>query len=226
MLGSLAMATALSNALVWMPPTTEYWEWHPLSRVEHQPTRAVESSPSWTATTDSYDLKVRLPEMEPHSVSASLASDGNHIEVVGERKIEGCSCRPSIVEQIRLPYRPRAEDISVIMKDDLLSLKLTRHAKEDGPTPLKVTVSEPPKPADDDASAEAGTRPLRFVPHQSAVEKPSVEAQERTLTDKFRTAALATLAAAPSSGVQEVANTKTAEAAAADTAGEAAKPAA
>ena len=70
-------------------------------------------SPYWSATPDAYDLKIRLPDLEPGTVEAQLSSDGKKIEVKGERKIESCSCKPTTVREIALPYRPRAEDITV-----------------------------------------------------------------------------------------------------------------
>merc|ERR1719231_232712 len=99
-------------------------------------------SPRWSATRDAYELKVRLPDFDPDSLTAHLASDGTKIEVVGERKIDGCSCSPSTVKEIALPYRPRAEDIDVSYdKDNVLSLKLARHAKTESATPLSVSVA-------------------------------------------------------------------------------------
>lgn len=55
---------------------------------------------------------------------------------------------------------------------------------------------ETPKAKEGDEFQPPGTRPLRFVPHESASDggPPSVEAQEKSLTAKFRSAALASLA--------------------------------
>merc|ERR1719171_478408 len=160
-----------------------------------------ETEPRWMSTPDAYSMKLRLPDLEPATVSAALSSDGTKIEVTGERKIEGCSCRPTTVKEIGLPYRPRAEDVGVTIKDGVLSLTLARHAKADAPTPIKVQVmEEPPAVAATKEQAEeaapAGTRPLRFVPHASAASEqpstaPSLQEQEKSLTDKFRNVALA-----------------------------------
>ena len=142
-----------------------------------------------------------MPELEPNSMRAALASDGTKIEIVGNRKIEGCTCSPSIVKEVPLPYRPRVEDIDVSLEESVLSLRLSRHAfhaKADTATPLKVTTrSQDDKEAAADEAEER--RPLRFVPHASAAEPSStsptsLQEQERTLTDKFRTAALAAVA--------------------------------
>lgn len=144
---------------------------------------------------DAYELKVRLPDLEPTSVRAALGADGTKIEVVGERKIEGCTCQPSTVKEISLPYRPRAEDIDVALdKEGVLSMRLLRQpAKAEDATPLKVSVA-----ADKEPAPEAETRKLRFVPHESAQQPSSkagtIEEQEKNLTDKFRSAALAAVA--------------------------------
>ena len=156
----------------------------------------------WSASADAYEIKVRLPDLETESVSASLAPDGSKVEVVAKKKIDHCTCDPSIVKEIALPYRPRPEDVDVAMhRDGLLSVRLTRHAKVDAATPLKVNVGE----AEDKDEENQETRPLSFVPHASATEKAtekatengtsgSVAEQEKTLTDKFRGAALASVA--------------------------------
>merc|ERR1712196_736881 len=100
--------------------------------------------------------------------------------------IEGCTCRPSQVREISLPYRPRAEDITVAVDRDVLSLRLARRPKTDASTPLTVTRD---KAAEEAPSTEA--RPLRFIPLASATEvgpPPSVEEKEKGLIDKFRSA--------------------------------------
>lgn len=83
------------------------------------------------------------------------------------------------------------------VEKDVLSLRLARHAKADTATPLKVSMATQ---KDKDTSTE--TRPLRFVPHASAAEGDATAStpmstpqdQERTLTEKFRSAALASVA--------------------------------
>ena len=219
-LATLASLAALNNALFWMPPMRTYDLYYDeyLTRsgdvevrrlstimraraVRHAdaPCARAQPAPSsrWTVTADAYELKIRMPDLEPASLTAALASDGTKIEVVGERKIEGCSCRPSTVKEIGLPYRPRAEDIDMSVEKDVLSLRLARHAKADTATPLKVSMATQ---KDKDTSTE--TRPLRFVPHASAAEGDATAStpmstpqdQERTLTEKFRSAALASVA--------------------------------
>jgi HSP20 family molecular chaperone IbpA len=195
-LATLASLAALNNALFWMPPMRTYDLYY-----DEYLTRSgdVEPAPSsrWTVSADAYELKIRMPDLEPASLTAALASDGTKIEVVGERKIEGCSCRPSTVKEIGLPYRPRAEDIDMSVEKDVLSLRLARHAKADTATPLKVSMATQ---KDKDTSTE--TRPLRFVPHASAAEGDATAStpmstpqdQDRTLTEKFRSAALASVA--------------------------------
>merc|ERR1719248_288993 len=106
-------------------------------------TTEVEPAPSsqWVVSQDAYELKVRLPELEPTSVRAALGVDGTKVEVIGERKIEGCQCQPSTVKEIALPYRPRAEDIHMELgKDGVLALRLARQAKSESSMPLKVNV--------------------------------------------------------------------------------------
>ena len=153
-------------------------------------------------SSDAYELKVRLPDLEPTSVRAALGADGQKIEVIGERKIEGCTCQPSTVKEIALPYRPRTEDIDVeVDKEGVLALRLARHAKTESATELKVSVSPPAvaAKAEPEPPEAPTTRPLRFVPHESAKETatpaaPSLDEKEKNLTDKFRSAALAAAA--------------------------------
>lgn len=221
---TIAMLAALSNAHLFWPPTTyeifsptsmhDYWHDLYIARTELASSR--QASPYWTATADAYQMKMHLPDLEPRSVSAALTSDGKQIEIHAERKIEGCTCKSTTVKQINLPYRPRAEDVEVTMKDDVLLLKLARHAKAGAPTPLKVNVLEAPKDKGDEP-APSSTRPLRFVPHASAAE-PAAEAKtldaktldekERSLTDKFRSAALASLAASRTADSTEATTTE------------------
>jgi len=158
------------------------------------------ASNNWAATPDFYSYKMRLPDMEPDSVSAMLSADSSSIKITGKRKFEGCTCEPTTMREVALPYRPRPEDVSIqydegdATRDSLLTLKLARHAKAEAAVPLKVTVAEPPKAVEPTKEGEAtGTRPLRFVPHESATAKPSgettnddAEATEKSLTEKFR----------------------------------------
>jgi len=197
MIRALCLATAMSqaNAYLWSPFASPRYDLYTYYSQDYE--QPAPSSSHWSVSRDAYELKVRLPDLEPTSVRAALGTDGTKIEVTGERKIEGCTCTPSVVKEISLPYRPRAEDIDVALdKDSVLSLKLARHAKTESATPIAVSVAPPPKEADDKQAVE--TRPLRFVPHESAkaesVKPTNVEEQEKNLTDKFRSAALAAVA--------------------------------
>lgn len=219
---SLAMITLLNTAHAWLPfyaydfqpprPTYELWYDGFISRGDVQTEMYRQPSPHWTATTDAYQLKQRMPDLEPQSVKAALSSDGTKIEIHAERKVDGCTCTPTIIKEVALPYRPRAEDVEVMMKDDVLSLKLARHAKADVPTPLKVHVLEEPAPDKEVTQAQTTTtRQLRFVPHESATEK-TLEEKEKSLTEKFRSAALSSLAATHSSGLNKAASADAKEA--------------
>jgi len=173
--------------------------------------RETSQSPSWAATNDAYSLKMRLPAMEPDSVTAQLAADQSTIKVTGKRKVEGCACEPTAVREIALPYRPRSEDVSVAIDDNVLTLKLARHAQADAPVSLSVQVAQAKqelpqaKEALTTGQAKEGStadaRPIRFIPHPSASpasdEAPSVSAQETRLVDKFRAATRAAQAFAP-----------------------------
>jgi len=199
MLTMLSLLAVTANAFVWME--MDYDMYSPLLsypvRNHLAPRWDRYASPYWSANEDAYELNMRLPDLEPQTVSASLASDGKKIEVAGERKIEGCSCRPTSIKEIDLPYRPRAEDVDISMKDGMLSIRLARQADASAATPLKVKLVEEPKEKEAEAPADASqTRPLRFVPHASATDakKRSVDEQEKSLTDKFRSAALASVA--------------------------------
>jgi len=198
-LAILAATAVTSDAFYWITPPgmSSYELWYDYYEPPREP---AAPSPYWTASADAYELKMRLPELEPQSITAALAADGTKIEVVGERKIDGCTCQPTTVKEVKLPYRPRPDDIDVsIGSSGVLSLRLARNKsdKADGSTPLAVKVLEasPAPSADnkDEAQSEPGTRPLRFVPHSSATDTP-LEQQEKSLTDKFRSAALASVA--------------------------------
>lgn len=201
----LASLVAFNEALLWAPSwgPTRYEAIYDMSAYEEAP-----PTTRWSASPSAYELKVRLPDLEPNSVKAALTSDGTKVEIIGERKIEHCTCSPSTVKEITLPYRPRAEDIDVSYdKDNVLSLKLARHSKVDAATPLTVTTR-----AEDQGAEER--RPLRFVPHESATEKDSLHTQEKMLQDKFRSAALASLAVQRENAEPELVATSVKEAAA------------
>jgi len=220
----MTMLILSPNAALWLKPTMHdlwhshgqvdtFWRTQELAAdIARQHMHKDVPSPYWVTTKDSYELKMRLPEVDPQSVSAALSSDGKAVELVGERKIDGCSCRPTLVEQVKLPYRPRETDVSVnVNKDGVLALKLARHATTDAPTPLVVKHETPE--AKEGGEAPPGTRPLSFVPHESAVKKQpaSVDEQEKSLAEKFRSVALASLATAPPTAAHEVATQVAAE---------------
>jgi len=185
---ALAMMAASATGFFWLdhdtayaPRTYQLYDYR--STADALDVARSVAPPRWSASDDVYELKMRLPDLEPKTVSAALASDGKKIELVGERKIEGCSCRPSTVKEIALPYRPRAEDVDVSVKDGLLSIRLARHAQANAATPLTVTLIDEPKDKEADAPADASQRrPLRFVPHASAVDttERSADAKERS----------------------------------------------
>merc|ERR1719421_2161792 len=175
---ALAALVAQTDALYWMssPRYDLYSTFMTHADVEPAP------SSQWVVSKDAYELKVRLPELEPTSVRAALGVDGTKVEVIGERKIEGCQCHPSTVKEIALPYRPRVEDVDLALKDGVLALRLARQPpKAESTTPLKVSVTQKEEQVEE-------TRSLRFVPHESA-QAASVEKQEENLTEKFRPAA-------------------------------------
>merc|ERR1719450_800696 len=97
-----------------------------------------------------------MPDLEPASIRAALAQDGTKIEVIGERKIEGCTCTPSTLKEISLPYRPRPEDIDVAME-------------KDGP----LTVKQAANKKDEEVRSS-----FRFVPHSSATATATATEQD------------------------------------------------
>merc|ERR1719421_946990 len=220
---ALAALVAQTDALYWMssPRYDLYSTFMTHADVEPAP------SSQWVVSKDAYELKVRLPELEPTSVRAALGVDGTKVEVIGERKIEGCQCHPSTVKEIALPYRPRVEDVDLALHDGVLALRLARQPpKAESTTPLKVSVAQKEEQV---APADEETRSLRFVPHESAL-APSLEKKEATLTEKFRAAALAAVAVqheepsvkdAAAATAEAQADTASAPAAAAATEGEA-----
>lgn len=200
---------ALSSAYLSFYPSSFYWQdVYTFGQQLREPT--APSPYSWSSTPDAYTLKMRLPELEPDSISASLASDSATLHISGKRKFEGCTCQPTTVREVPLPYRPRAEDISIALdKNDVLSLALARSAKADAPTPIKVSVAQEEAGAlkSEKEPSSGETRPLRFIPHPSAStdggehDEPKVDgaasslaAQEKSLTERFRAAAAASLA--------------------------------
>jgi len=155
---------------------------------EAQSVFASPATSSWTTSPESYAIRVRVPELEPESVTASLAAEGASLELTGKRKFAGCSCEPASLVTVPLPYRPRAEDVDLVLDDtkNLVTVTLARKAKADSPTQLDVKRAPPPGETRDEN--QESTRPLRFVPHISAAAtaEPTLEQQETKLADKFR----------------------------------------
>lgn len=175
-----------------------HWPSYQVATMPREPSPYYEY---WNASPDSYSLKIRLPELEPDSISASLASESATLEVTGKRKFDGCTCEKTVVREVKLPYRPRPEDIEVtVLGADALSLKLARGSKADAPTPIKVNVER----VDETKKGWDKVRELRFVPHASATAEGdqksdeskslSVQEQEKTLTERFRNVAQAAVA--------------------------------
>jgi hypothetical protein len=171
-------------------PSAQYWLDTSVSA--SCATESYSRTPTWSATNEAYTLKLALPPAEPGSVSATLSEAT--VKVGLTRKIDSCQCQPMAHREIALPYRPRAEDVSLAVDDqNVLTIKLARgtDAKVETSIPLSVATS---KKADANEEDEPKTRPLRFIPHESASSESSVGKQEQTALDKFRAAAQASLA--------------------------------
>lgn len=155
---------------------------------------------SWLSTKDHYVMRLRVPDLEPESVEATLQADEAFLTLSAKKKYEGCSCDKRVVESVPLPYRPRAEDIEIELHDrsNILELRLARKAKATAPIALSVKLAgQQPQEA-----AVEETRKIRFIPHASATDgdetkvatntekKKSValEERERSLTAKFAAA--------------------------------------
>ena len=170
----------------------------PSCSIRQPPSRA----PTWTASTDAFVAKMIVPELEADSIGADLIEDesgGLAVKVTGTRKIDGCSCQPTAVREVPLPYRPRPEDVSVHADGSVVTVKLARGRVEGDQlkaVPLTVTKHR--------SQAPASTERERQAP------KTSVEAQERSLAAKFRAVAHAAtvVAAEPAATVAPVAEPK------------------
>ena len=148
-----------------------------------------------TSSPSRYTLSVRMPEVEDSSIAASLAPDGKRLLVQAKRKIEGCTCTESTVQEVLLPYRPRAEDVGVSLdsRNNILTVSLAREASDNEPTPIAVEV----KATDKEAAKKTDVEPA----------PPSLEEKEKTLTEKFRAAgaaaSLSSRASATSASVED-----------------------
>ena len=140
----------------------------------------------------SYQMRMRMPEIESSSISASLAQDGRTLLVSGKRKMDGCTCSPSTVREVLLPYRPRSEDIGLQLdaQKNELTITLARDSGGHTAVPIAVNVKDP---ITEEVVADK-------VPKEM-----SLADKEKTLTEKFRAAgAAATLATKVDSGDEAV----------------------
>jgi HSP20 family molecular chaperone IbpA len=151
------------------------------------PSPQVPQRPAWSQSPQDYSFQMRLPDLEPASVTASLAagSEPTVLQITGTRKIESCTCTPTIQKEITLPYRPRAEDIQVEYDQGVLSVTLERHAKADAPIAVPVKSAKPKYPPKASADAE------KVEPPQTTM---TLADQERSALEKFRSAAAAVAA--------------------------------
>merc|ERR1719498_1970961 len=95
-----------------------------------------------------------IPEMEPDSIGADLIQDesgGLAVKVTGTRKIEGCSCQPTAVREVPLPYRARSEDVSIHTDgSSMVTIKLARGRVHTNQKAVPLTIvkdKETTKPA-------------------------------------------------------------------------------
>lgn len=141
-------------------------------------------TPTWTASADAFVAKMIVPDMEADSIGADLIEDESGrpaVKVTGTRKIDGCSCQPTAVREVPLPFRPRPEDVRIHADGSVVTVKLARgHAEKRQPKSTPLTVTKQP------ASTE----------HERQASKASLEAQERSLAAKFRAVAHAATAVA------------------------------
>jgi len=194
-LATLILAAAGTNAF-FFEPAYEFDYFYQVPVQYTRPRYEAPRAPSWSASKDHYVLKLRVPPLEPDSLSATLLPEQPTLELQGKHKFEGCECAKRVVESVSLPYRPRVEDVELELdeKEQVLTVKLVRTATASQPTALKIkTTAEqtPPEAAD----KKEGTRPVRFVPHASATteakgdkDATSVQEKERSLTAKFAAA--------------------------------------
>ena len=208
-LASLMLTSMLANGhaqlTMWrtMPNAFDY----ALDALTHAREYVSPTASSWSATDDAFTKNVRVPALE--SVAASLSADGKKLEITGKRKIEKCQCESDTIGEIELPYRPRPDDITLKLHADdrVLEVALARRAEDvaAAATPISVSVADESKPA---------TRPLRFVPHESATAAPSVDKQEKSLVDKFRDVAATAVRAKEAEAALSSESAATADAAA------------
>jgi len=200
---ALSLMPMLANAFFSQPMAyyTDLYDWPSSFRMA---TRSydldVPQTPRWTSTNDHYVMRFQIPDVELDSLSATLVAGESALTLEGKRKFEGCECAKRVVGNVPLPYRPREEDIELVLGNDknTLELKLARQARASPATPIKIKVqAEEPE-----VKSVEGTRPIRFVPHASATAtaeksaEATLQEKEKTVTEKFAAALAASSRAA------------------------------
>lgn len=149
---------------------------------------AAPTTPRWRCNEAKCVIALPIEHLHESTVSLMLDDDGKAIALSGEKKIEGCSCKPTDDVKVALPFTPRVEDIASKLENGLLTITLSKHSKMNEPIALEI--SRPQEPA---------VNQIRFVPHASAsAAAPSTDGststaeQEKKLSEKFR--AIAALA--------------------------------
>lgn len=170
-----------------------------VSLFEHAQDRIASDNAQWrTIDKDKesslYSVRVKMPDMESSSISASLAPDGRTLTVSGKRKMEGCTCTETALRDVLLPYRPRSEDIGISLDAEKSELMITLAKDSKGAAvPIRVNVKDPAVAKE---SVEEDGAPKEVQSTAVAPDELSLAEKEKTLTEKFRAAgAAATLAA-------------------------------
>lgn len=225
------MMPLVANAFFSPYMMSDMLDWHvPMytSRSYEVAPRPSSTTTSWLSTKDAYVMRLRVPELEPESVEATLQADEAFLTLSGKKKLDGCECAKRVVETVPLPYRPRAEDIQIELdkNKNVLELRLARKAKATAPIALSVKLAG----QQEAAASDAQTRPIRFIPHASAsattgtattadedvakakAASTSLEERERSLTAKFAAALSTSSKAAKEATSNEAAAAKAAEA--------------
>lgn len=195
------LATSFFESSLFYPRTTDlfyaetpnYYNLRTYSSCANsEPTR----SPTWSARNDAYTLKMVVPDLEPDSVTAKLGSDErgtSTVKIEGKRKIEACQCQPTQIREVPLPYRPRPEDVSIALdaETSTVTIELARgNTKNHEEQPLPLTLTK---------------KTARNTEVAKVTEDELVRSQEKSLTEKFRAAAQASLAVTSSKSHDELA---------------------
>ena len=194
------LATSFFESSLFYPRTTDlfyaetpnYYNLRTYSSCANsEPTR----SPTWSARNDAYTLKMVVPDLEPDSVTAKLGSDErgtSTVKIEGKRKIEACQCQPTQIREVPLPYRPRIEDVSIALdaETSTVTIELARgNTKSHDEQPLPLTL----------------TKKTARNTEVAKVTEDELRSQEKSLTEKFRAAAQASLAVTSSKSHDELA---------------------